>query len=141
MIVLDTNLISELLLPQPNVDVTVWLASQPLESVFTTAITQAEVLFGIRILPMEKRQLSLEMTTKAIFLEDMAGRILPFEAAAADIYASVVAKRKAMGRPMSQFDAQIAAITLSHGAALATRNVRDFAHIGLDVIDPWQFRG
>lgn len=139
MIVLDTNVISEIMTPRPNEVVLNWLAAQPSASVFTTATTQAEILYGIRILPEGKRRNDLEAEAQAIFLEDMAGQVLPFDMEAADVYADIAAKSRSIGRPMSQFDAQIAAIALSRGASVATRNVSDFADIELDVINPWDY--
>ena len=140
MIVLDTNVISDLMAPKQNLVVLNWLSMQPAESIFTTATTQAEILYGIRILPLGRRRSDLEAAALAMFLEDMAGRVLPFDGKAADIYSGIVAHRRAIGRPMTQFDAQIAAIALSRDASVATRNVADFTDIGLDVINPWDYR-
>ena len=75
-----------------------------------------------------------------MFFTDFAGRVLPFDGEAADHYGTLTAHRRSIGRPISQMDAQIAAIALSRGASLATRNVRDFEHLGLDVINPWDFK-
>ena len=138
MIILDTNVLSELLVPSPNTNVIDWLASQQPASIFTTAITEAEILFGLRLLPEGRRRRDLEAAILPIFTNDLSGRILPFDRDAADIYATIATVRRAAGRPISQFDAQIAAIALSRGASLATRNEVDFEGIGLEIINPWK---
>lgn len=138
MIVLDTNVISELLLPVPESSVVDWLAEQPSVAIFTTAVTEAEILYGLRLLPDGRRRRELEAAVLPIFAQDLAGRVLPFDRDAADIYASIATDRRRIGRPISQFDAQIAAIALSRGAVLATRNVTDFEDVGLSIINPWE---
>jgi len=138
VIILDTNVLSELLVPSPNTNVIDWLASQQPASIFTTAITEAEILFGLRLLPEGRRRRDLEAAILPIFTNDLSGRILPFDRDAADIYATIATVRRAAGRPISQFDAQIAAIALSRGASLATRNEVDFEGIGLEIINPWK---
>jgi hypothetical protein len=137
---LDTNVLSELLRSQPNPSVLSWFAAQPAESLFVSAVTQAEMLLGARLLPTGKRHHALEAALQAMFEEDFAQRILPFDSAAVPSHVGVVASRRSGGRPISQFDAQIAAIALHHGRRLATRNVSDFDECGLAVIDPWQFK-
>jgi toxin FitB len=140
VIILDTNVLSELLAPAPSVSVETWLADQPPTSVFTTTITEAEILYGVRLMADGRRRRALEAAIVAIFREDLAGRILPFDSEAADAYASIAVQRRKAGRPISQFDAQIAAITLSRGAVLATRNVDDFVDTGVAIINPWNHR-
>lgn len=137
MIVLDTNVLSEILRPAPEPRVVEWLSEQPRASVFTTTITRGEVLYGIRVLPAGKRRDGLWNAALQIFDVDLDGQVLGFDSAAADDYAEISATRRAAGRPIAQFDAQIAAITLSRGAQLATRNVRDFEGCGFEVINPW----
>lgn len=137
MIVLDTNVISELLVPAPSAEVEDWLGAQAPMSVFTTTITQAEILYGLRLLPVSRRRHDLEAAILPIFEEDLAGRILAFDSDAADSYAKLAAARRQMGRPISQADAQIAAIVLARGATLATRNIQDFEEIGLSMVNPW----
>lgn len=141
MIVLDTNVMSELLRPKPEGAVEAWLTDQPPASVFTTAITEAEILYGVHLLPDGRRKQELLAAIGPIFAEDFAGRVLPFDEDAADAYATLAVARRQAGRPISQFDAQIAAIAASRGAAIATRNVSDFAEIGVPVINPWGYEG
>ena len=140
MIVLDTNVISELLLPKPAPPVVDWLSEQHSGGIFTTSVTEAEILYGLRLLPDSRRRRDLESAILPIFSEDLAGRVLPFDREAADVYGTIATDRRKNGRPISQFDAQIAAIALSRGAALATRNVADFEELGLSIINPWAFR-
>jgi toxin FitB len=135
---LDTNVLSELLRLAPHPGVLAWVGAQPAESLFVSAVTQAEMLLGARLLPAGKRRQSLELALLGMFDEDFARRILPFERAAVPAYVDVVTRRRAAGRPISQFDAQIAAIALQHGHRLATRNVGDFEGCSLALIDPWQ---
>jgi predicted nucleic acid-binding protein len=140
MIVLDTNVLSELLAPSPSPAVVAWLAAQPAAAVFTTAVTEAEILYGLALLPDGRRRQALETAVRPIFSEDLAGRVLAFDREAAGSYAVIAARRRSIGRPISQFDAQIAAIAVSRGASIATRNVADFAETGALVINPWEFR-
>jgi len=141
MIVLDTNVISELFLLRPSSAVESWVADQPTASLFTTTVTEAEILYGVRLLPDGKRRRDLLAAIEPIFWEDFAGRVLPFDREAADAYATLAVERRQSGRPISQFDAQIAGIALSRGAAVATRNVADCEGIGLTIIDPWTYGG
>jgi len=137
MIVVDTNVISELLTPTPDRGVMNWLAAQRPVTVFTTTITQAEILYGIRLLPVGRRRRNLETAVVPIFQVDFAERVLAFDSEAAEAYSEIASSRRKTGRPISQFDAQIAAIAASRGADLATRNVDDFADTGVTVINPW----
>ena len=136
MIVLDTNVLSEVVRLSPSPNVVSWLAEQAPLSVLTTAITQAEMLYGLGSLPAGKRRSILQAALEQIWGE-FSGRILPFDEDAARAFAKIVAARDALGRPMSQLDGMIAAIARSRGAALATRNVADFQGCGLRIIDPW----
>ena len=138
MIVLDTNVLSELMRAEPAEPVVRWMAAQPGEVLYTTTIAQAEILYGVMLLPAGKRRGAFEAAVDAMFSEDFAGRILPFGGAAALSYAHIASSRQRAGNPISSFDAQIAAITHSAGASLATRNVKDFAHCGIEVVDPWK---
>lgn len=138
MIILDTNVLSEALRPDPDKRAMQWLASQPRSSLFTTTVTRGELLYGVQLLPQGKRKQALLAAVQAVLDIDMAGRVLDFDNGAADAYAQIAAARRQSGRPISQFDAMIAAVARSGGASLATRNVRDFADCGVTVIDPWQ---
>lgn len=136
---LDTNVLSELLRAAPNQAVVAWVVAQPGGSLFVTSVTEAEMRIGVRLLPAGKRRQALEVAIAAMFAEDFAGRIRSFDTAAVPDYVDIVWKRRAAGRPISQFDAQIAAIALCHGDKLATRNVSDFEGCGLALVDPWGF--
>lgn len=138
MIVLDTNVLSELMRPLPEERVLAWVAGQPAKSLYTTSITQAEILHGVFLLPAGRRRSAFEAAANATFLEDFANRILSFGSDAASAYAHIAAQRRRDGRPISNFDVQIAAIARSTGAKIATRNVTDFEGCGVDLIDPWE---
>lgn len=137
MIVLDTNVLSELMKREPSPTVIAWIEARTAASMFTTTLTLAEILYGIRLLPSGKRQSEIEEAAWEMFRADFAGRVLSFDQDAAQAYAKVAASRRQAGRPMTQFDAQIAAIALSRDGAVATRNIADFEGCGLDLIDPW----
>jgi predicted nucleic acid-binding protein len=137
MIILHTNVLSETLRPMPSTKVLEWMRSEPASALFTTAITESEMLYGIALLPQGARRQSLESVVDLIFAEDLAGRVLPFDGAAAREFADIAASRRHAGRPISEADARIAAIARSRGAALATRNGGDFAGYRLELIDPW----
>ncbi len=137
MILLDTNVLSELMRPEPAARVVDWMAAQPAQGLFTTSITQAEVLHGVMLLPPGKRRDAFEAAARAMFAEEFAGRVLPFGADAALPYACIAVDRRRAGRPISHFDAQIAAIARCYGAAVATRNVVDFEGCGVEVLNPW----
>jgi hypothetical protein len=138
MIILDTNVLSELMRPEPASEVLRWLATYPASRLFTTAITQAEILYGIELLPAGKRRAGLESAVEAMFEEDFTGRVLPFDSDAARVFPQIAASRRALGRPITQIDAQIAAIARSRGATLATRNSGDFEHCGIPLLNPWR---
>ncbi len=137
MIVLDTNVISEMMRPKPAPAVVAWFAGQPAAALFTTALTQAEIMYGLALMPAGKRRAALQAAAKALFEEDFAGRLLPYDSDAAPHFAEIAAERRRLGQPISQVDAQIAAITCSRAGSIATRNARDFAGCGLAIIDPW----
>jgi predicted nucleic acid-binding protein len=138
MIVLDTNVLSEVMRPRPDPAVEGWLAGVPASGLFITSITEAELRYGIALLPAGRRRQRLMDTLEAILIQDFAERILPFDSAAATAYATLASDRYKRGRPISQFDAQIAAIARSRGAMLATRNIDDFEACQIDLISPWQ---
>jgi hypothetical protein len=137
-IVLDTNVLSELMRPRPAAEVLAWFERQPDTSFFVSAITRAEILLGIALLPAGKRRASLAVCAEQMFGEDFAGRSLSFDDACATEYAVLVASRIRQGQAISTEDAQIAAIALTHALPLATRNGKDFKGIdGLVVLNPW----
>jgi predicted nucleic acid-binding protein len=137
MILLDTNVVSELMRPSPAPEVVRWVAAQPATSLFTTSITQAEILHGVMLLPGGRRRKALESAAEAMFEQDFGGRVLPFGSNAAHPYAVIAARRRRAGRPISHFDAQIAAIAASTGATIATRNTDDFAECDVGLVNPW----
>jgi predicted nucleic acid-binding protein len=134
---LDTNVLSELLRVFPEPAVPRWLAARPAQGLFVSAITQAEMLAGARVLPAGRRRDRLEEALDAMFREDFPGRVLAFDPTAASAYATIGDIRRRAGRPISQFDAQVAAIASCHRLDLATRDVADFEGCGLTVLDPW----
>ena len=140
MIILDTNVLSEVMRSTPDVGVLSWLQGQPRSALFTTT-TQGELFYGLRLLDDGQRKVKLFEAIQSVFLIDMVGKVLSFDTDAADAYGLIASERKRAGRPISQFDAMIAAITLSRGARLATRNAKDFADCGISVIDPWHISG
>lgn len=137
MIVLDTNVISELMRPEPHPGVFAWVAARPSAKLYTTSINKAEILYGIASLPDGRRRAALVAAAEAVFEDDLAGRVLPFNEIAADRYAEIVVARRRAGRPIEAFDALIAATALAAGAGIATRDVDGFAGLGLTLIDPW----
>lgn len=137
MIVLDTNVISELMRPTPSSRVAAWISRHPGTSLFTTTISQCEILYGVALLPSGKRRATLKEVVNELFEIEFEGRLLPFDSSAASLHAEIAATRRRKGRPISQFDAQIAAIARSRDASLATRNVEDFQDCGVRIHDPW----
>ena len=137
MVVLDTNVVSEMMLDSPHPQVLAWMDSRPARELFVTAVTEAEVRTGIAFLPEGARRRDLADAAERTLGSLFAGRVLPFDSTAARCHADIAAIRRAAGRPISQADCQIAAIARSRGMAVATRNVRDFSETGAEVIDPW----
>ena len=137
MIVLDTNVVSELMRPSPAPAVVEWTAGHDAADLFLTAVGEAELRAGVAVMPAGRRRDGIASAVEAMLREDFAGRILAFDSAAALSYAAVVAARRRSGRPLAHFDGQIAAIARSRRMAVATRNTRDFEDTGVDLIDPW----
>jgi predicted nucleic acid-binding protein len=137
MIVLDTNVVSDLMLPRPTASVIEWIAEQAAPSLYLSTISEAELRYGVEILPIGQRRQRLLAEIEGMLREDFAGRILPFDSYAAHAYAVVAAARRAAGRPINHADCQIAAIARSHRASIATRDVKDFEGCGIEVINPW----
>ena len=138
MIVIDSNIVSELMLHEPNPNVLNWFDGQPMGNLFVTAIAEAEVRTGIAFLPDGARRRGLQMAAERLFGNLFAERILPFDSAAARIFAEFAAERRAIGRPLHLADGQIAAIACSRDMAVATRNVRDFEDIDVEILNPSQ---
>jgi predicted nucleic acid-binding protein len=138
MMILDTNVLSETLRPAPDHRVIDWLGEQSRSALFSTTLTRAELLYGVRLLPAGQRKNALLEAVLAIFTTDLSGQILDFDSDAADAYAEIATSRKAAGKPISQFDAMIAGIAQSRGAALVTRNTKDFLGIDVQLINPWE---
>jgi predicted nucleic acid-binding protein len=136
VIVLDTNVISELMRSKPDPAVRAWVHSQHAKELYTTAITVAEVRYGIQRLPDGRRRQLLATAAEDVF-EAFTVQVLAFDQRAAGLYATLVAERERSGRPMDGFDGQIAAICRACHAALATRNTPDFAATGLTLLNPW----
>ncbi len=137
MLILDTNVVSELMRPKPSAHVLAWIAKQPEAELFTTSITEAEIFLGIEMLPKGKRREHLTTAAEGMFAEDFADRVYSFDSAAARAFSRIATSRRASGRPISQSDAQIVAIAKTRGARVATRDVKGFEECGVDVVDPW----
>ena len=139
MILLDTNVLSEMMRPKPSPRIITWLDAHTSEGYAISAVTRAEILLGLALLPEGKRRDNLSIQANAMFDEDFAGAIYAFDAEAAGLYAELVAARSRQGLGTSTEDGQIAATALRYGCVLATRNVGDFSNIrGLRVVNPWE---
>ena len=137
MILIDTNVVSEPMRPAPAPTVMTWFAAQDSSALYLTAVSEAELRAGAAILPAGRRRDRLAAEVDAVVREDFAGRVLPFDSAAARAYAEIAASRRSVGRPILEADCQIVAIARARDAAVATRNAADFEHCGVSVIDPW----
>jgi toxin FitB len=137
VVIVDTNVISETMQEIPSPHVLEWWSQQQ-DEIFVTAITVAEVLYGIANRPPGKRRKALAAGAERMFASVFAGRILSFDEEAARAFAEIAAVRRTQGRPIAQSDAQIAAITRCHHAVLATRNTPDFEGCGLQLVNPWE---
>lgn len=138
MIILDTNVVSELMRPAPSAAVAEWVERQSLLNLATTAITVAEILRGIRRLPQGRKQSEIQRRLNEFLDLGFRGRILSFDYAAAEIYASIIAQRQGRGKPIGTFDAMIAAIASVAGADVATRDAGGFEDCNVTIIDPWR---
>jgi predicted nucleic acid-binding protein len=136
MILLDTNVVSEAIKPEPNPSVLAWLDAQVAETLFLSSITLAELLFGIGALPDGRRKSMLTARIDGL-MDQFLGRILHFDTAAARRYAELAVKERAAGRGFPTPDGYIAAIAAAHGFAVASRDTSAFRAAGLTVIDPW----
>lgn len=138
MIVLDTNVVSELMRRAPELKVVGWVDEFPAEEVFITAVTAAELLYGVARLPEGRRKRELFDKVDRLLAVDFGEQLLPFDGPAAANYADIVAARERAGRSISMADAQIAAICCNWSAVLATRNIDDFVDTGVGVVNPWR---
>ena len=137
MALLDTNVVSELIRKAPDPAVEAWTAGHPLESLFFSAIGEAELRYGVAILPTGRRRETLASDIERMLRDAFGNRVLPFDSDAARAYADIAAMRRSAGRSVAPADCQIAAIARSRNMAVATRNVRDFEDIDIEVVDPW----
>ncbi len=137
MILLDTNVVSEVMRPAPMPGVLRWLDGQETEDLYLSTITIAEIAFGICVLPEARRRNTLADRFESFVIKGFDQRVFPFDAAAAYLFGDLMGRRRASGRPMSFPDGQIAAIALCHHCALATRNVTDFDLCGIEVVNPF----
>jgi len=138
MIILDTNLISEPLRQAPDPRVTAWIDEQPLETLYLSAISAAELRAGVALLPAGKRRRSLEKSLEHKILPLFTRRILSFDLACSPAYAKLLAKARKAGQAVATADAFIAAIAITYNYAVATRDTQTFKAAGVQVIDPWQ---
>jgi predicted nucleic acid-binding protein len=137
MFVLDTNVLSAMMRPEPVPQVADWVAGQQINLLYTAAVCQAEILSGLAIMSEGRRRHVLEDAARAMFQEDFEGRVLPFDMAAAGAYADIFAARRRAGRPAATLDLMVAAVARVHRAAVVTRDVLGFADCGVAVINPW----
>jgi toxin FitB len=137
MFLLDTNILSAVMGTRLVPKVASWMEEQPPDLLFTAAVCQAEILSGITVLPKGRRREAPEIAALAMFREDFAGRILPFDTEAAVIYADLFVQRRSAGRPAATADLMIASIARAHGASVVTRDTGDFEGCGLSLINPW----
>lgn len=138
MIILDTNILSALMQAAPEPKVVTWLDQQPSESVWITSITVFETRLGLALLAAGRRRQTLETAFTQLLEEDLENRVLPFDDAAANEAAALAAQRQRAGRPVDFRDTQIAGIALARRATLVTRNVRHFADLAIQVLNPWE---
>lgn len=137
MIVMDTNIISEFMTSPPANSVLDWLNNQDVTLLYLTTISIAEIIFGLRVMPKGKRRQLLEVRFEQFVAKAFEGRVLVFDETAARLYGEIRAHKKNSGRPMSNFDGQIASIARSKGFAIATRNTKDFEDCGVELINPF----
>jgi predicted nucleic acid-binding protein len=137
MLMLDTNMLSEIMRSEPEQKVVDWIVRQPSDELFTAAVCQAEILSGLAVMPSGRRRAELEEAARSMFADDFDGRVLPFDAEAASAYAEVFAARRKAGRPSGTIDLMLAGIARARGASVVTRNVADFEGVGVPIVNPW----
>lgn len=140
MILLDTNVLSELMQPHPSGEVVDWLDGQPPDDIWTSTISVFEVRFGLELLADGRRRRAMQDAFRALCDKDLAGRIAVFDSSAAEAAAALAARRRKAGRTVDLRDTQIAGIAIARRAAIATRNVRHFQDLDVAVLDPWSLR-
>lgn len=138
MILIDTNVVSEPWKPTPAPRVVAWIDAQAIETLYLSAITVAEIRFGIAAMPMGKRRTILHDRLEREVLPLFAGRVVPFDLDASQAYADLMARAKVIGQPIGVADGYIAATAASHGFTVATRDTSPFAAAGLSVVNPWE---
>ncbi len=137
MIVLDTNVVSELVRPSPNRSVVEWVDEHDSSELVITALTAAELRAGVALLPEGRRKDELGMRIESLLVETFAGYVLAFDVGSSAYYAELLAVRTRGGRPITTFDAQIAAVCRQYDSVLATRNTTDFTDTGIQLVNPW----
>jgi predicted nucleic acid-binding protein len=138
MILLDTNVVSEPLRPEPNVRVINWLDAQPMETLYLSAMTVAELRAGVALMPAGQRRDKLNDYLEKSVLPPFAGRVLAFDLACTNAYAQVLATARRAGSGIGTADALIAAVAAANGLIVATRDTSPFEAAGLIVINPWE---
>ncbi len=138
MIILDTNVVSELMRPAPEARVLRWFSSQAAEDLHVTSVTMAEILYGVELISAARRRDVVRAGVEKMFEAAFVDHVLTFEDRAARVYSQIASSRRRQGKPMSQGDAQIAAISRVHGATLATRNPYVFEGCGVRLVNPWE---
>ncbi|HEX5244804.1 MAG TPA: PIN domain-containing protein [Tepidisphaeraceae bacterium] len=141
MIILDTNVLSEQIKLQPDATVARWAAGIPIGELFTTTLTEAEMLVGMEIMPAGRRRSALAGELTRLFGQNFFGRILSFDSAAARALSTMRLRRDRVGAPVLDADAMIAAIARAYGATVATRDIKDFAGFDIEIVNPWTFAG
>ena len=134
---LDTNVVSELMRDSPDQSVARWVSGHPVEDLFLSAVSEAELRYGAAILPLGRRRETLVFKIDAMLNDAFEDRVLPFDSDAARAYGYIAAARRSAGRPVASADCQIAAIAAASRMRLATRNVRDFEEMGVEIVNPW----
>lgn len=137
MYLLDTNIISELIRPRPDKNVIAWVNRQPLQLLYTTAISKAELYYGIRLQPEGKRKEQLSKAVNELFRDGLDPRVLGFDSRSTEFFAEIASSRRFAGLPISTADAQIAAICRQHQMTLVTRNTSDFSGCGIEIVNPF----
>ena len=138
MILLDTSVVSAVMAPAPPKSVLDWLNAQESVELFLSTVTLAEISYGLNALPEGRRRRDLQARFERFVAEGFAQRLLSFDEKSASLYGEIMGHRKRLGRPLGILDGQIAAIARAHGLAVATRNTRDFAECGIDLVDPFE---